>query len=73
MTPTSDVAKFVVRSVAELENVAPDDLPPLSTELDGEALERLTDTESPLTEPLTFQYLWYDVTVLPDEEVVVTP
>lgn len=73
MTPTSDVATFVVRSVAELEHVQPEDLPPLCTELDGETLERLTDTDRPLTEPLSFQYLWYDVTVFPDEEVVVTP
>lgn len=73
MVPPSRVAKTVVEIVADRENVGPDDLPPLSDDLDGETLERLTETEGPLTEPLTFQYLWYDVTVLPDEAVVVKP
>lgn len=73
MNPPSEVATTVVETVAERENVGRDDLPPLSDALDGETLERLTGTEVSLTEPLRFEYLWYDVTVLPDEEVVVTP
>lgn len=73
MTPPSEVANDVVEIVAEFENVGPDDLPPLCDYLDGETRERLTEMGSSATEPLTFEYLWYHVTVLPGEEVVVTP
>lgn len=73
MTPPSEVAKNVVEIVAEFENVGPDDLPPLRDYLDGETRERLTEMGGSATKPLTFEYLWYDVTVLPGEEVVVTP
>lgn len=67
------MTKTIDKSVAEYENVRPDDLPPLVDKLDGETFQRLTTMEGQLTGPLNFEYLWYDVTVLPDGEVVVTP
>lgn len=69
----SEVKETIIETVADYENVRPDDLPALVDKLDGEAFERLTATEGELTEPLTFEYLWYDVTILPNEEVVITP
>lgn len=73
MTPGPDVAKSIVETVATYENTVPDQLPSLEDKLATETFQQLPDAESQLTEPLNFQYLWYEVTVLPDREVVVTP
>lgn len=73
MTQAEEVTRTIVQTVAEYENVRPDDLPPLMDTIVAETVRRLTAMESQLTEPVTFEYLWYDVTVLPDGEVVVTP
>lgn len=49
------------------------DLPPLAEKRSTETFQQLVSFESELTEPLTFKHLIYDVTVLPDGVVIVTP
>ena len=73
MAPSSSVTEYIVTTVADCENAPPDDLPPLAEELNTETFQQLVSFESELTEPLTFEYLYYDVTVLPDGEVIVSP
>ena len=73
MTQSTDVTNEIVTTVADYENVSPNDLPPLEDKLDSEIYHQLDSVESELTEPLTFEYLFYDVTVLPDGEVIATP
>ena len=73
MAHSSTVTEYIVETVADCENASPDDLPPLVDKLESETFQQLASFESELTEPLTFEYLFYDVTVLPDGEVVVTP
>ena len=73
MTQSTDVTNEIVTTVADYENVTPNDLPPLEDKLDSETYHQLDSVESELTEPLTFEYLFYDVTVLPDGEVIATP
>lgn len=70
---SSEVAKTIVNTVAAYENASPGVLPPLADKLDSETYNQLTASERQLTEPLSFEYLWYEVTVLPGGEVVVTP
>lgn len=73
MVKATDVTDEIVATVADYENVSPNDLPPLEDKLDSETYHQLDSVESELTEPLTFEYLFYDVTVLPDGEVIATP
>lgn len=73
MAPSSNVAHEIVKTVADYENSSPNDLPPLEDKIDSETHHQIASFESELTEPLTFEYLFYDVTVLPDGEVIVTP
>lgn len=73
MLSAAEVKTTIVNTVADHENVSPDELPPLADKLDTETFQRLTIPEMELTEPLSFEYLWYQVTVLPDGDVVVTP
>lgn len=73
MTPSSDVTKTIVAAVADYENASPDELPPLADGLEAETLQQLVTPECELTEPLSFEYLWYEVTVLPGGEIVVNP
>lgn len=63
----------IVETVAGYENTSPDQLPALADDVDPETYQRLLATGDELSEPLTFEYLWYDVTVLPDRGIVVTP
>lgn len=63
----------IVQTVADYEKALPDQLPPLADKIDAETFQRLVSHESERTEPLTFEYLWYDVTVEPDGEVIVMP
>lgn len=70
---SSPATNEIVTTVADYENASPDQLPPLEDNLDSETYHQLVSFESELTEPLTFEYLWYQVTVLPEGEVVVTP
>lgn len=73
MAKSTDVTNEIVTTVADYENVSPNDLPPLEDKLDSETYHQLDSVQSELTEPLTFEYLFYDVTVLPDGEVIATP
>lgn len=73
MAQSSEVTKTIVKTVADYENASPEVLPPLADKLDSETYNKLTAIERHLTEPLNFEYLWYDVTVFPDGEVIVTP
>lgn len=73
MARSSSVTEYIVTTIADCENVSPDELPPLAEKLNTETFQQLVSFESEVTEPLTFEYLFYDVTVLPDGEVVVTP
>lgn len=73
MTSSSEVTKTIVTTVADYENTSPDGLPALAEKLEAETHQQLLTPESERTEPLSFEYLWYDVTVLPGGEVVVTP
>lgn len=73
MAQSSRVTKTIVKTVADYENASTDDLSPLADKLDTETFHRLTTVKAELTEPLTFEYLWYDVTVHPDGGVIVTP
>lgn len=73
MSPSSKVTKTIVKTVADYEHASPDELPPLVDKLDEKTFQQLTATDGQLIEPVTFEYLWYDVTVLPDREVIVTP
>lgn len=69
----SDVIDEIVSTIADFENAPPDVLPPLADKIDPEAFQQLVSAESELTEPLTFEYLWYDVTVQSNREIIVTP
>lgn len=73
MAQSSEVTEIIVKTVADYENTSPDDLPPLADKLDTETFQKLTGPDAQRTEPVEFEYLWYDVTVLPDGEVNVTP
>ena len=73
MGHSSEMRKTIVRTVADYENTAPEVLPPLAEKIDSETYQQLLAPERDLTEPLSFEYLWYQVTVLPEGEVVVTP
>lgn len=73
MTQQSDATKTIVSTVAEYEQCPPEALPALKEKIDSETYRKLTTVEGPLTEPLNFEYLWYQVTVQPDGEVIVTP
>ncbi|QLD89549.1 hypothetical protein HWV07_11105 [Natronomonas salina] len=73
MPQPSDVARQVVKTVADYENSSLNDLPPLEDKIDSETYHQIASFESELTEPLTFEYLFYDITVLPEGEVIVTP
>lgn len=73
MAQSQDVTESIVRSVAEYENASPEDLPPLAEKIPSNQFDRLTAPESRLSEPMEFEYLWYQVTVHPDSEVTVTP
>lgn len=63
----------IVKIVADYENASPDQLPPLADQIDSETYQQLVSPEKELIEPLTLAYLFYDVTVLPEGEVVVKP
>lgn len=56
--------------VADRENASPDQLPALEEMIDAKTYQQLIASDE-LTEPLTFKYLFYDVTVLPEGEVIV--
>lgn len=71
MSISSDVTTTIIETVADKENTHAEVLPPLAETLEEETFERLASRE--LEEPLRLEYLWYEVTVLPDGEVVVTP
>lgn len=73
MVQSSSVKGFIVNAVADCENSAPGDQPLLAEKLDTETYEKLISYKSELNELLTFEYLFYDVTILPDGEVIVTP
>lgn len=73
MAQSSKITKSIVEAVAEYEDTSPDNLPPLAEKIDPETFHRITATDSQLTEPISFEYLWYRITVLPDREVVVSP
>lgn len=73
LAPSGDVPTRIVTTVADYEDVLPTDLPPLEDRLGSETYQQLEAIENKLSEPLTFKYLFYDVTVLPDGEVIVTP
>ena len=72
MADSSKVTKTIVETVANYEHAAPNELPPLEDELDEQTYQQLTAPEE-LSEPLSFEYLWYDITVLPEREAIVTP
>ena len=73
MTRQDEATKTIVNRVAEYEQCHPEVLPALEEKIDSEIYHQLTTVDSSLTEPLEFEYLWYQVTVLPDREVIVTP
>lgn len=70
---SSEITETIIKTVADYENVPPDDLPPLADKVDVETYHKLTASDGQLDEPLEFEYLWYQVTVQPDCEVSVTP
>lgn len=73
MAQRPDVIESIVRSVAEYENVSPEDLPPLEEKIEAGTLRQLGGAERRLSEPLEFSYLFYQVTVQPGGDVTVTP
>lgn len=72
MAESSDVPKTIVDTVAEYEQCPPEILPSLEEKIDSETYRILTTGEGQPTEPLEFTYLWYQVTVLPTGDVVIT-
>ena len=73
MVDSSKVTKTIVETVADYEHASPNELPPLEDKLDEKTFQQLTVPEGQLSEPLSFEYLWYEITVLPEREVIVTP
>lgn len=73
MRQTRDPAEAVIAEVAEQEETSPDDLPSLSDWVDEQTLDRLTSSWDEISRDIDFTYLWYQITVLPNREVVVTP
>ena len=73
MADSSKVTKIIVETVADYEQASPNELPPLEDKLDEKTFQQLTAPECQFSEPLSFEYLWYDITVLPEREVIVTP
>lgn len=73
IAPSADVTNEIVTIVADYEEASTHRLPPLAENIDTETYQQLASPECELTEPLSFEYVWYDVTVLPEEEVIVTP
>lgn len=73
MTRYPEATKTVVTTVAEFEQCPPEVLPTLEEIIDSETYRKLTAVDGPPPEPLEFEYLWYQVTVLADGDVIVTP
>ena len=73
MTQSSEVTNEIVTTVADYENASPNDLPSLADKLDAETYQQLLNPEDELSELLNFEYIFYEVTVTPDGEVIVTP
>lgn len=73
MAQSSEVTQTIVNTVADYENTSPEVLPPLADKLDAETYNQLTASKRQLTERLEFEYLWYQVTVEPDGEVIFRP
>lgn len=73
MPPSSALTNEIVKTVADYEKASPEELPALAEKLNAETFQQLVSPEGELTEPLSFEYLFYDITVLPDGEVIVTP
>lgn len=73
MTPSSNLTQTIIETIADYELSSTDELPSLADWLDEEIYEQLTAQEDQLTESLTFEYVWYDITILPNGTVVVTP
>lgn len=71
MPDSSDVPTYIVECVAEAEEVAPDDLPPLAETIPPAAFHRLTGPGGLPPERLEFSYLWYEVTVEPGGDVTI--
>lgn len=63
----------MVERVAAHERVDPADLPAVADVVPRDIYSCLTGGWSDQTEPIEFTYVWYQVTVYPGGEVVVTP
>lgn len=73
MGQPSQLTETIVKTVAEYENVSPADLPPLAERIDSETFHQLAATDRHLTESVEFSYLWYQITVDPNERISITP
>ena len=71
MSDPSDVPTYIVERIAEAEEVAPDDLPPLEEVIPATAFHRLTDPGGLPPERLEFSYLWYEIIVEPGGDVTI--
>jgi hypothetical protein len=67
----SEVIAAVEEAVAEAESAAPAELPSLREWVATETVRTLEGGLDPGSGPVTFEYLWYRVTVFPPGEVVV--
>jgi|GEM_PF-5307037 len=71
-----DVVCTIVEAVADRETVSPLELPPLGDQIDCDALISLVtpkeDRRSNEVDRITLRYCGYDVTVGPNEQVIVT-
>lgn len=73
MTDNSRLVNWIVETVAENENVQPEDLPSMETAIASTTFTKLTTDWNAQTKSIEFSYVWYDVVVHPDGEVIVTP
>lgn len=73
MSQPSDAIKTIVTTVAEYERCPPEVLPALDEKIDSGTYRQLATITGSRPQALAFEHLWYQVTVLPEGEVIVTP
>lgn len=73
MESKTTLSEEILTAVAEFEEATRDDLPPLERWVDPQILDQLNSEMDERAAPVGFSYLWYQVTVTPNEAVIVTP
>lgn len=69
----AELTDAVMAVIAEAEHTTPRDLPALEEWVPATTTETLHRSRGNRAGPVTFTYLWYHVTVSPQNEITITP